>query len=281
MLLISLGVGVVVAYGAASAFLYLSQRRMVFPAWAVEPSPEGWHQEIEGLERLTLKTADGEELLAYWRAPQPGMPSLVTFHGNGSTPQPYVERFTSDSPWLGSGFGVLGLAHRGYPGSSGSPSEEGLILDGLAAVDFLRSELGETQRVILHGHSLGTAVAIAVATEREVEALYLEAPFSSARALADKAYPFMPTFLMRDPFYSDRRLPEVTAERVFIVHGTADGVVAASFSEPLAEKSGKVERHLVEGADHVSVLGTRDAAFFSALGLAEPGKSEKQSSDKN
>jgi fermentation-respiration switch protein FrsA (DUF1100 family) len=270
MLLISLGVGVVLAYGAASAFLYLNQRRMVFPAWAVEPSPEGWHEEIEGLQRLTLETPDGERLLAYWRAPEEGRPSLVTFHGNGSTPQPYAERFTSDPPWRESGLGVLAIAYRGYPGSSGSPSEEGLITDGVAAVDFLRAELGEAHRVILHGHSLGTAIAIAVATEREVEALYLEAPFSSARAIADKAYPFMPTFLMRDTFYSDRRLPEVKAQAIYMVHGTADGVIAASFSEDLAASSERSTRFLVEGADHMSVLGTRDREVLAALGLSPP-----------
>jgi fermentation-respiration switch protein FrsA (DUF1100 family) len=75
---------------------------------------------------------------------------------------------------------------------------------------------------------------------------------------------------MRDPFYSDRRLPRVKASEIFIVHGTADGVIAASFSEELAALSQSSTRFLVEGADHVSVLGARDREVLSALGLLPP-----------
>ena len=267
MLLTGLAVAGVTAYLGVAGFLYFKQRDMVFPAWAVAPPDPGFHAGIEGLERVTLETPDGERLLAYWRRPEPGKPTLLTFHGNGSTPQPHAERFAGDAVWRESGVGLLAPAYRGYPGSSGSPSEEGLIIDGLAALDFLRAELGAGHPVVLHGHSLGSAIAIAVAAQRPVEALYLESPFTSALAIAKRQYPFLPGFLMRDPFHSDRRIGTVSAGQIFIVHGTDDRVIRVEMARDLAALADSPQLYIVEGGDHVSIMGLYDREIAESLGL--------------
>ena len=269
MIFTSIVVAAVGGYLAFAGLIYFKQRDMVFPVWAVEPAPDDWHAGIDGLERLTLKTADGERLLAYWRAPDPGMPTVLTFHGNASSPGPHAERFAADAPWRTAGVGVLAPAYRGYPGSSGSPSEEGLILDGLSAYDFLKARLGEEHPILVHGHSLGSAVAVAVAAERPAAALYLESPFTSALALAKRQYPYLPGFLMRDPFPSDQRITEVRTGRVFIVHGTDDQVVGVEMAHALAERIEDPTLFIIEEGDHVSILGQHDGDVAEALGLIQ------------
>lgn len=267
MLLTGIAVAGVTAYLGFVGILYVKQRDMVFPAWAVAPPDPGFHESIKGLERIGLETPDGERLLAYWRRPDAGKPTLLTFHGNGSTPQPHAERFARDPVWRDSGVGLLAPAYRGYPGSSGSPSEEGLITDGLAALDFLRTQLGEEHPVILHGHSLGSAIAIAVAAQRPVEALYLESPFTSALAIAKRQYPFIPGFLMRDPFRSDLRIAEASTAKVFIVHGAEDRVIRVEMARDLAALAPSPELFIVEDGDHVSILGLYDREVAETLGL--------------
>lgn len=267
MLLTAIGVAGVTAYLGFAGIIYLKQRDMVFPAWAVEPPAPDFQQSLPGLERISLETRDGESLLAYWRKPEPGKPTVVSFHGNGSSPQPHAARFAGDAPWREAGVGLLTPAYRSYPGSSGAPSEEGLILDGLAALDHVRAQLGPDHPVILHGHSLGTAIAVAVAAERDVQALYLEAPFTSARAIAKQRYPFLPGFLMRDPFHSDRRIGQTRAERIFIVHGTEDEIIEVSMARELAALAADPSLFIVEGGDHMSVFGRHDREVAEALKL--------------
>ena len=108
-----------------------------------------------------------------------------------------AERFK----WLtADGTGLLALSYRGYGGSSGKPSEVGLIRDARAAYDFAAARYAP-KRIVLFGELLGTAVAIALAAEREIAALILDAPFTTAADVGAAAYPFAPVrWLMKDTY---------------------------------------------------------------------------------
>jgi uncharacterized protein len=88
-------------------------------------------------------------------------------------------------------------------------------------------------RLVLWGGSLGTAVAVALAAEREVGAVMLDAPFTSAADVGAAAYPFAPVrWLMKDAYRSDRRIARVDAP-LLILHGERDSVVPIAFGERL------------------------------------------------
>ncbi len=99
------------------------------------------------------------------------------FHGNGSRPEPHAERFAAE-PWRARGWGLLTVAYRGYPGSTGSPSEDGLIRDGLAAANAARAQAPDAP-ILLHGHSLVAAVASQSPNGCRRSGFTLEAPFDS------------------------------------------------------------------------------------------------------
>ncbi|KAB1076082.1 alpha/beta hydrolase [Methylobacterium planeticum] len=249
------------ALGALAAF----QRHLIYPgAYATRAQRPADRAASPGIAAASVRTRDGESLFALWRAPRPGCGVVLTFHGNGSRPEPHAARFASGA-WAAGGWGVLAIAYRGYAGSSGSPSEAGLIADGIAAyLEAGRRAPGAP--ILLHGHSLGAAVAVAVAERAPHLGLYLEAPFDSMAALVRLRVPLAPGLLLRDTYRSDLRIAR-TAEPVLIVHGLADTIVPVKLAHRLAAAAGPSARLEVLAGDHVSILGARDAAaepFFRA-----------------
>jgi len=163
---------------------------------------------------------------------------------------------------------VLALCYRGYGGSTGSPSEAGLIRDALAAYDYAVARQ-PAARIVLWGESLGTGVAVALAAERDVGGVILDAPFSSIADVGAAAYPFAPVrWLIKDPFHSDRRIARVHAP-LLIRHGEGDAVVPIRFGErlfALANEPKRFERFAGEGHVITDERGGMDSvrAFLAA-----------------
>lgn len=243
------------AYAAVAGAMAYYQRRLIYPGayWSIgRPNVT----RPATAEAVTILTADGERLHGLWRAPRPGCGIVLSFHGNGALPEPHAERFT-ESPWREGGWGMLTIAYRGYPGSTGSPSEDGLIRDGLAAHAFAAARAPGAP-VLLHGHSLGAAIAVAVAERAAHVGLYLEAPFNSMTHAAHLHYPFLPArWLLLDTFRSDRRI--AGGDRpVLIVAADRDDIVPAKLALKLAEAAGARARFETVPGDHMSLLGGRD-----------------------
>ena len=185
----------VVGFCGVLALMYVFQRAMMyFPdPRRVAPADAGLPQ----AEEVTFASADGETLLAWYVAPREGKPLVLYFQGNAEGLPARVGRFT----WLtADGTGLLALNYRGYGGSSGTPTEDGLIADAVAAYGFARAHY-PAGRIVLFGESLGTAVTVALAAGHEVAGVILDAPFTSAAEVGAAAYPFAPVrWFMKDKF---------------------------------------------------------------------------------
>ena len=182
------------AYCAAVAGFYLAQGALLFPvpqAWRTSPPSAGFPQ----AEEHNLTTSDGENVIVWHVPPRDGKPVVLFFHGNGDILAWRVPRFrelTED------GIGLVALSYRGYAGSTGRPSEQGLLRDAEAAYAFAASRYS-THRIVVWGFSLGSGVATALAAEKSVRALILEAPYTSTADVAAGILPMMPVrWLMRD-----------------------------------------------------------------------------------
>jgi fermentation-respiration switch protein FrsA (DUF1100 family) len=217
----------VLGYGGLLALIYLFQRSlMYFPDTARTPPAQAG---LSQAQEVTLTSSDGERLIAWHVAPHGTKPVVLYFHGNGGALNLRARRFA----WLtADGIGLVALSYRGYGGSTGKPSEEGLICDAAAAYDFAAARY-PAKRIVLWGESLGSAVAIALAAQREVGALVLDAPFTSAADLGAAFFPFAPVrWLMKDTFRSDQRIARVSAP-ILVLHGERDRIVPISFGERL------------------------------------------------
>jgi fermentation-respiration switch protein FrsA (DUF1100 family) len=216
-----------VCYLGLVAIMYFAQRvLMYFPDPArTAPADAGFPQAQE----VALRSADGTELVAWQVPPKAGKPVVLYFHGNGGSLQHRVPKFL---PLVEDGTGLVALSYRGYGGSKGNPSEEGLIADGQAAYDFARKQFPDA-KLVLWGESLGSGVAVAIAATNDMAALVLEAPYTSTADIAFATYPFIPVqLLMKDQFHSDQRIGQVKAP-LLILHGAQDRIIPISYGERL------------------------------------------------
>ena len=195
--------------------------------------------------------------------PPPGAdaPVLAYFHGNGGHigyRTARLARFTA------AGLGVLFVEYRGYGGNPGSPTEPGLYSDARAGLDFLAAQGIAPTRLVLYGESLGSAVALTMATERPCAALILEAPFSSIAEVAQHHYPFVPARrLIKDRFDAVARVGAVRAP-ILVLQGSRDVVVPPRFGRILFDAAPEPKELWVApngGHEDLRDFGALDAAF--------------------
>ena len=219
---------VAVGYLGGLAVLYFKQRSMLFPIPPVgrtAPEAAGFPE----AEEHVLTTADGEKVIVWHVPAKPGHPVVLYFHGNGDFLAGFFGRFRN---LISDGTGIVALSYRGYAGSSGQPSEQGLLQDAAAAYAFTTARYG-ADRIVVWGFSLGTGVATAVAAEHPIAKLILEAPYTSTVELAGSLLRVVPVgLLMLDQFHSDQRIKRITVP-LLIMHGTNDPAVPISFGERL------------------------------------------------
>ena len=168
--------------------------------------------------------------------------TFLLFAGNGDNIVGYG--FLADM-LSARGFGLLALSYRGYPGSTGSPSEAGLLIDGLAAFDWLSAH-GGTSPIVILGRSLGTGVAVNTAAERDARAVVLVSAYESMVAVARGRYPWLPVgMLIRDSFRSDQRIGRIAEPKLF-VHGDLDESVPLNSGKTLFDAAPEAKRFSVQ-----------------------------------
>jgi fermentation-respiration switch protein FrsA (DUF1100 family) len=214
-------------YGALVALVYFGQRALqYFPEKTRTAPAAAGLPEAEEVER---ETSDGERVIIWHIPPREEKPVVVYFHGNGGSLAWRVERFRAISS---TGLGLVALSYRGYGGSSGRPTESGLIADAMAAHAFA-AERYPARGIALWGESLGSGVAVAVAGVRPVNAVVLESAFSSCADVGAAVYWYLPVrMLMKDQYRSDLIIGKVTAP-VLMLHGDRDAVVPIELGERL------------------------------------------------
>jgi fermentation-respiration switch protein FrsA (DUF1100 family) len=215
-------------YLAAIAGLFLVQRSFIYPipqAARTLPVAAGFPE----AEEHVLATADGEGIIAWYVPAKPDHHVVLYFPGNGDVLAGLIGRFreiTSD------GTGLIAVSYRGYAGSSGSPSEAGLLQDAAAAYNFALARYA-TRRIVLWGFSLGSGVAVALASNHSIGGLILEAPYTSLADVAATLFRWVPIrYLLKDRFRSDVRIVQVNAP-LLVMHGDRDLTISISFGERL------------------------------------------------
>lgn len=244
--MIELFIGLGGGYALIAGLMFAFQRRLIYLPDRTPSTPAA--SGVPEMTPVEYRTADALALTGWYAPPpEPEAPLLVYFHGNAGS---IADRAEKVRPFLDAGFGVLLAGYRGYGGNPGRPSETGLLADARAALDHLAEAGIAPQRTILYGESLGSGVAVALAAERPLGALVLEAPFTSIVDVAAGAYPWLPVRLaMIDRFNSLARIKSVAAPTL-ILHGERDRTVPV-----------RLGRHLLDHADE-----PKTGVFFPEAG---------------
>ncbi len=225
-------------YLAVCALMFAVQRKLLFPA------PTGLARAYGGLER---EEVPGGTFLLWTRVPGEGA-VVVHFHGNG---EQVGNLGWLAAEWAERGVSFVAVEYPGYPGAAGTPSEESLLQASEAALQHLTGALKiERSRLVLEGQSVGTGVAVTLASRGWGTRLLLISPYTSLPAVGAKAFPWLPVgLLMRDRFDSLSRAPELKVPTL-ILHGTIDAVVPFELGEALSRAIPGAKFVAVEGAGH-------------------------------
>lgn len=208
--------------------------------------------------RIDYSAADGHRLFAYLAGtPSANRKLLIAFHGNADMAAMQVD--WANEILHRTGVPVLVAEYRGYAGLSGKPTYAGLQLDAEAAYTFARQVLGiPPDQIALFGHSLGSAVAVELATRHRPFALILESPFTSARDMATgvvgrRPGSFIWNLVSRIHYDTIERVKDLNTP-VSVAHGDRDRLIPSSMGRKVFEAAKeKGEWLLVPEASHNDV----------------------------
>jgi hypothetical protein len=223
------------------------------------PYPAGyWEaQESLGAQDVWLDTSDGVRIHG-WRIAVDDESALVTlyFHGNAGNISHRIDHITAITA---AGSHLLMVDYRGYGKSEGSPSEEGVYRDADAAYRYVREQGYTPEQIVVHGESLGTAVAVDLAAREPCAGVVLEAPFPSASAVARYVLPVLGPLIARGLETGDK-IRGVHAP-VLIIHGDNDTVIPYELGREVFDAANEPKQlWTLEGAGHndiVQVAGER------------------------
>lgn len=215
-------------YAVALSGMYAFQRDLQYFPTRRDPAPEALG--LSGVARVALATPDGETLVLWTSPAQGDRPVILFLHGNAGEIADRADRLAF---YQSRGYGTAFLSWRGYGGSTGRPSEAGLLTDAKAVYDHLRAQGVPPDRIVLVGESLGTGPAVITAAANPVVAVILEAPYSAAVDIARRAYPWAPVgLLMKDQYRSRDHIAAISAP-LLILHGERDRVIPQGFGKRL------------------------------------------------
>jgi fermentation-respiration switch protein FrsA (DUF1100 family) len=245
---------------------YLAQAALYHPS----KYPTGfWDVQAQlNAQDVWLRTRDGVRIHA-WFVECPGS-RLVTlfFHGNAGN---VTHRYPHFQEIAAAGSSLLMIDYRGYGKSAGAPSEAGLYKDADAAFDWLLANHYTPAQIVIHGESLGSAVAVDLASRRACAGLVLEAPFTSAGEVAGTILPVVGPLVMRD-FDSRSKIGRVHAP-LLLIHGDRDEVIPYRLGQALFAAAPEPKTFwTVPGSGHNDILETagplyrvRLHAFYATL----------------
>jgi fermentation-respiration switch protein FrsA (DUF1100 family) len=221
-----------------------------------------------GVTPVDLVAADGTRLYGWYRAgAKPGACAVLYLPGNAES----VAGSMALNRWItGRGCDFLTVAYRGYPGSEGHPSEDGLAADARAAWDWLIARGLTPARIAIHGRSLGGGVGVRLAGEVSPGFLALESTFTSIPDVAAHAYRWLPVrALLRHQFPSEARI-RTLAVPVLITHSRDDHTIPVSHGRALAKAQPAalyIESALWDHGDEL-VLADKSVREAYAAGLS-------------
>jgi len=247
---------------------------MVFPGAASQGRPEAILSPSSDYELVPLRTRDGTRIVAQFgraldslgkpAADSKQAPTVIFFYGNGA----YAAQMGAEfDPFRRLGMNILIPEYPGYGMSGGSPSERGCYEAADATYDYLQQSPDiKRERIVVSGWSMGSAVAVDLASRRRVVALVTVSAFTTLPDVAHALQPWFPaSLIISSRFNSIGKIPSVSCP-ILLVHGTRDEIVPSSMAGRLAAAArARVTSYTVAGGGHNDVFAVGDGALWDAV----------------
>jgi len=254
MIILFIGIILIVGY-----IRYVESKSVFFPTASIAVTPA----EV-GLQFVDARFSSKDHVQLHgWLIPTNyGSPTLLFFHGNGGN---IADRLFKINNFYKIGANVFIIDYRGYGLSEGKPSEAGIYKDAEAAFDYLltRKEI-DPKKIVAYGASLGGAVAVDLATKRDLAGLIIDSSFNNAASMAKRIMPFVPSFLFKTKLDSAKKIKNMTIPKLFI-HSKEDEIVPFELGRKLYEGAPLPKSFLEIRGAHVNLHEEDSEKFFNAI----------------
>jgi len=226
--------------------------------------PRGWwHTQAEfGAQDVWLRSSDGVRLHAWWVAvPASSRLATLYLHGNGAN---LSHRPGHLREMIGAGSSVLVIDYRGYGKSAGRPTERGLYRDASAGYDHLIAMGYRPEQIVVHGESLGSAVAADLAARRPCAGLVLECPLTSLSEMAGRIVPWVGRWFAGG-FHTRRNVSRLHVP-LLVIHGDRDRVVPHAMGRAVFAAGNQPKSFFsVPGATHRTIVDSAGPRYRAEL----------------
>jgi pimeloyl-ACP methyl ester carboxylesterase len=257
-----------ITYLGIIAYLMLNQTNMIY-------HPEGRQVAIPAArfslheQRVSYPSTDGVQLTA-WIIPAVAQQNaeamwMLICHGNlgniGFGQRPEFYSFMRDT-----GLNLFAFDYRGYGDSTGSPNELGLYADALASYHYLTKTLHiSPDHIIIFGHSLGSGVAIELASKVPAAALIVEGAYTSVAQRGQELYPMLPIALVSTQrFPSIERIGSIKMPKL-LIHSPEDSIIPYAHGQRLYAAADSAKRFVDVKGGHQNAYSVDKAKYYGAI----------------
>jgi fermentation-respiration switch protein FrsA (DUF1100 family) len=257
-------VAAVLIYAAILVLLRVYESRLIYfpgPDRTLAAPPPSLGLPIQ---RVEITTEDAVKLVA-WVVPARSSLWLLVCHGNAGN----LSEFDRPVHYAGLrqlGLNLLAFDYRGYGESGGTPSEAGLYRDADAAYRYLTNQLGvPASRIVIFGHSLGSAVAVDLASRVPSAGLIVEGAFTSATERGQELYPYIPVrWIAKSRFNSVDKISRMTVPKLFL-HAARDEVIPLAHGRRLYEAASPPKTFVELHGGHGDAFDVDSARYFGSI----------------
>lgn len=229
-------------YIGIGVLLFIKQRDFLyFPVGSVKP--------VSGEEIFI----NGNESIKVTVLNKGNRNAIIYFGGNAEVVDGNAQFFPTQFPE----HTVFLVKYRGYGGSTGTPTEEGIYSDALYIFDKIKPRFGT---ISLIGRSLGSGVATLVASKRDIHKLVLITPFDSIQNIAQEKFPIYPmSLLLKDKYNSVDRVSSIKA-KTFVIVAENDEIIGMKHTEKLVKKfpSSQITLAVIKGKGHNTISNNEE-----------------------
>ena len=223
---------IIIAYIVVIIFVYFYQRNLLY-----HPSENNYQNDTIQFNHQEIFIKVNDEIkLKSWiiNKDLKNFKTLVFFHGNAGDLSNRIYKLNELDKL---NINILLISWRGFSGNEGYPTEKNLYEDAEAAFKWLNKKKVSKSQIILYGESLGTGVAVEIASKNNFNSIILESPFTSIENSAKIYYPYLPvSFLLKDRYDSISKIKKINSP-ILIMHGRKDDIVPFFMGKKLFEKA--------------------------------------------
>ena len=226
-------------------FLFFYQRKLLY-----HPSENNYLDENSLNHQIEKKFIQSDNKLVSWYFKKnSNFKTILFFHGNAGKLDNRVYKLNELSKL---DINYLIIAYRGFSGNKGYPTEEGLYEDAKFSKNWLNQNGIEDKDIVLYGESLGTAVAVDLASKFKFSGIILESPFTSMTKLAKKYYSIFPIrIILKDKYDTLSKIQKINCP-ILVLHGQKDTIVPFSMGVEIFEKANDPKsNYFIKNDDHM------------------------------